>query len=439
MFSVSQIGNDISNQLNGELSLFGLGPIFSKIIAFFSLLACIFVFSYLCLVVSKWFIRHFIEKTGLKTRYSWIGSAINEKVFQRAAHIIPGFIVQAGAPLIVIDSLPLTLPLSKLLITASAIYLVMTTALVISALLNTVDAQYRYFSIAKQRPIKSYVQVSKIILAVLTVVFIGSIILNRSPVYLLTGLGTMTAIILLVFKDSILGFVSSIQLAANDMVRIGDWIEMPNFGADGDVIDISLNTVKVQNFDKTIVTIPSYALLTNGVKNWRGMNEAGGRRIKRSIYIDVNSIHFCGEKLLTHLKSIHLLQEKLQERLAEINEFNQTLGLDKDSQGNSLHRLTNLGAFRLYLEAYLFKHPKIHQKLTFLIRQLQDTGNGVPIEIYIFTNDTNWIRYEAIQADIFEHIYAIMPDFELRPFQNLSGSKLELDVSALSQIMSVAQ
>jgi len=429
MKTISEYSNQIQNQLDGQLSLFGLDPIWSKLIVFSAILVGVFFVSYICLVISKRIIFHLIGKTGLSKRYHWIDTAHSQRVFRRGAHLIPGFIVQAVAPSLAIKSLAITALLSKFLLTASAVYLIITAAFVISALLNTVAIQYRFFQIAKQRPIKSYVQVAKIILGILTAVFVGSVILNRSPVYLLTGLGTMTAIIMLVFKDSLLGFVSSIQLAANDMVRIGDWIEMPTFGADGDVIDISLNTVKIQNWDKTIVTIPSYALLSHGVKNWRGMNEAGGRRIKRAIFIDVHTIHFCDTPFIEKLRQLPLLEERLDNHLKEMDEVNKAIGLDMKSEALQPHRITNLGAFRLYLESYLSKHPKIHRDLTFLVRQLQDTNKGIPIEIYIFTNDTNWIRYEAIQADIFEHIYAILPYFDLRPFQYMSGQKIQLDIS----------
>lgn len=435
MKTISEYSNDIQNQLNGQLSLFGLDPLWSKVIVFTSLLVGVFVVSYLCLLLSKRLINQVINKLGLRHRFLWLDSADQQHVFSRAAHLIPGFIIQAAAPSFAIKSLPMTTTLSNMLLTGSAVYLIIMAAFVISSLLNTFAIQYRSFQIAKQRPIKSYVQVTKIILTVLTAVFVGSVILNRSPIYLLTGLGTMTAIIMLVFKDSLLGFVSSIQLAANDMVRIGDWIEMPSFGADGDVIDISLNTVKVQNFDKTIVTIPSYALLSHGVKNWRGMNESGGRRIKRAIYIDVNSIHFCDAPFIEKLRHLPLIEERLDKRLHEIDDINKTIGLDVKSAALQPHRLTNLGAFRLYLEAYLAKHPKIHRQLTFLVRQLQDNNKGVPIEIYIFTNDTNWIRYEAIQADIFEHIYAILPYFNLRPFQYMSGQKIALDLQGQSVLL----
>ena len=237
-------------------------------------------------------------------------------------------------------------------------------------------------------------------------------------------MGAMTAILLLVFKDSILGLVASIQLTSNDMVRIGDWIEMPKYGADGDVIDVTLHTVKVQNWDKTITTIPSYALISDSFKNWRGMAESGGRRIKRAIYIDLTSIKFCTSEMLDRFEKFQLITDYIRTRKAEITEYNQEHQVDTSELING-RNLTNVGTFRAYLVAYLHHHPKIHQDLTFLIRHLPPGEQGLPIEIYVFSNDQVWANYEAIQADIFDHIFSVVPMFDLRLFQNPTGADFQ--------------
>ena len=241
---------------------------------------------------------------------------------------------------------------------------------------------------------------------------------------ILTGLGAMTAVLILVFKDSILGFVASMQLSMNDMVRIGDWIEMPKFGADGDVIDVTLHTVKVQNWDKTITTIPSYALISDSFKNWRGMSESGGRRIKRAVNIDVNSIRFCDEAMLHRFEKNNLLKGYLQTKQSELTEYNTKHGNDPQDLINARH-LTNVGTFRAYMVEYLKNHPNIHQNMTFLVRQLPPGEHGLPIELYVFSNDQDWVNYEGIQSDIFDHLLAIAPQFGLRIFQRPSGADLE--------------
>jgi miniconductance mechanosensitive channel len=238
--------------------------------------------------------------------------------------------------------------------------------------------------------------------------------------YFLSGLGALTAVLLLVFKDTILGFVAGIQLSANKMVAVGDWIEMPKYGADGDVIDVALTTVKVQNFDKTITTIPAYALISDSFKNWRGMFQSGGRRIKRAVHIDMQTVMFCNEEMLARFAKIQYISEYIQRKKEELEKHNAKHQVDNSNLVNG-RRMTNVGTFRAYVTEYLKNHPKIHRELTFLVRQLAPGESGLPIEIYVFTNDTEWAHYEAIQADIFDHILAVLPEFDLRVFQNPSG------------------
>jgi miniconductance mechanosensitive channel len=248
-------------------------------------------------------------------------------------------------------------------------------------------------------------------------------LMNKSPGALITGLGAVSAIILLIFRDSILGFVAGMQLTFNDMVRRGDWIEMPKYGADGDVIDVTLNTVKVQNWDKTVTMIPTYALVSDSFKNWRGMQDSGGRRIKRAINIDMNSVKFCTEEMIERFSKIQYITEYIREKEEELAEYNEVNKFDTSMLVNGRH-MTNIGTFRAYIEAYLHHHPKIRQDMTFLIRHLRPTEHGIPIEIYVFSNDIVWAHYESIQADIFDHILAVIPEFDLRVFQRPSGRDL---------------
>jgi miniconductance mechanosensitive channel len=277
------------------------------------------------------------------------------------------------------------------------------------------------------------VQVAKILIFVVGIILVIAKLLDQSPVILLSGFGAMTAVLLLLFKDSILGLVAGIQLATNDMVRIGDWIEMPKYGADGDVVEISLHTVKVENWDRTITAIPSYALVSDSFKNWRGMQTSGGRRIKRSIYIDKTSVSFCTEEMVERFKKIQFLTDYISGKQKEIQEYNTGHCIDTSEPVNG-RQITNIGTLRAYIENYLRNHPKIHKGMTMMVRQLQPTENGLPLEIYAFTNDTNWVNYEAIQADIFDHILSVIPSFGLRVFQAPSGHDMRTGLGSVSAL-----
>jgi miniconductance mechanosensitive channel len=264
-------------------------------------------------------------------------------------------------------------------------------------------------------------------------VLVLSTLLDKSPIYLLSGLGALTAVLLLVFRDAILGFVAGIMISVNQLARIGDWIEMPKAGADGDVIDISLTTVKVQNWDKTITTIPAYDLISSSFKNWRGMSESGGRRIKRALPIDMRSVRFADEEMVERWSRMDLLRDYLDGKQREIEEENTARGTDLSVLGNG-RRMTNLGTFRAYCIAYLRNHPRIHQKMTFLVRQLAPTDRGMPLEIYVFTNDIRWAAYEAIQSDVFDHLLAVIEEFDLRVFQAPSGGDVQSALTAGARI-----
>jgi miniconductance mechanosensitive channel len=300
------------------------------------------------------------------------------------------------------------------------VYMIGVAILVIDSILNAVTDIYSTFSISRTRPINGYIQVLKILLYIVGIIVMVTTILNTSPLGLLSGIGAMSAVLLLVFKDSILGFVSGIQLTANNMVHIGDWIEMQRYGADGEVTEINLQTIKVQNWDKTISTIPVYALVSDSFKNWRGMMESGGRRIKRAVHIDIRSIKFCTNEMLRKFRKIEYLKEYIDDKVKEIEQYNRTTNLDISEMING-RRLTNIGIFRAYLIEYLKNHPNIHNSMLFIVRQLQAGPQGLPIEIYVFCTDQRWAYYEAIQADLFDHIFAIIPEFDLRVYQEPSG------------------
>jgi len=268
------------------------------------------------------------------------------------------------------------------------------------------------------------VQVLKLVLYFVTGILILSLLLQKTPLYFLSGLGALTAVLLFVFKDVLMGLLAGIQLVANKMVAPKDWIEMPKYGADGDVIEITLTTVKVKNFDNTIITIPTYALINESFRNWRNMNLSGGRRIKRFVNIDLGSIKFCNEEMLERFKGIQFISKGMQDRQKEISSYNIEQNVDERTLVNG-RRLTNIGIFRSYVEMYLRQHPKIHQKMTFIVRQLAPGSKGLPIEIYVFCKDTNWTAYEAIQADIFDHILAVVPEFDLQVFQDPSGTDFQ--------------
>ena len=291
----------------------------------------------------------------------------------------------------------------------------------INVLLSALGDVYDRSRFSRRIHIKGYLQVVKLILFIVGILGIITILTGQSPVYLLSGIGALTAVLMLVFKDTILSFVATIQINSNDLFKIGDWVDAPQFGADGDVVDIALHTVKIQNWDKTITTIPTHKLIDSSFKNWRGMTDSGGRRIKRAIYIDISTIRFWDKELLRRFQQLDLLQDYLESKLKEVDNSNQTVGANLDQMVKG-RRFTNIGTFRAYIKAFLKNRSDIHDEMTFLIRQLPPGEKGLPMEIYVFTNDTDWVRYESIQSDIFDHLMAIVSEFDLKVFQNPSGN-----------------
>ncbi len=362
--------------------------------------------------VAKKIVLRIITSLIRRNRLTWNSVFLERKVFHKLSHIVPAILIYYSASVF---------PHYQTVIEkGAAIYMIIVSMAVIDVFLNACNDIYNTYDVAKIKPIRGYIQVIKIFVFIIGAIIVISSLIGESPLLLLSGLGALSAVLMLIFKDSILGLVAGVQLSTNDMVRVGDWIEMPKYNADGDVIDISLNTVKVMNFDKTITMIPSYALISDSFRNWRGMQKSGGRRIKRSVYIDTTSIRFCSNEMLERFRQIHFLTDYLANKEREIAEYNERNGIDKTMEING-RQLTNIGVFRVYVESYIRRHPKIHQGLTLLVRQLAPAENGVPMEIYAFVNDTTWSVYESVQSDIFDHIFAAAPSFGLRIFQNPTG------------------
>jgi len=373
---------------------------------------CYYTAKYLIILpIEKIFYRGERKKKSLLLKYH---------IIQRIAYLFPAIFLYSHYYLFDVKAEYFTLLLAEAVRPFSLIYILYCLALLASSILNYFLDKYEHLEISKLKPIKSYFQIIKIILFIIATVFTCSILFEESPTYFFTSIGALAAIIALIFRDSILGFVASLQLVAYDMIHIGDSIEMPAYGADGEVIDISLNTIKVQNADKSIVTIPSYALLSSSMKNWRGIQEAGGRRVKRSIYIDITSIKICNEHLIDQLNRLSIFKEKLQEKLLEFQRYNTEHHIDLKSHADG-KQLSNISAFRYYVEAYLSQHPNVHQSMRISVRQLQATATGLPIELYFFVNDINDDHYETIQAEILDYIYSILPVFELQAFQYASA------------------
>jgi len=406
----------LDNGINESLAFY-----FARGVAIVAVLLLSFVANF----VAKRYIVSALTYVISKSKSRWDDAVLRQRTLNRMAHLAPAIVIYVLTP-IALQGLD---PAIAIIRGALLIYMIIILMLVLDSLLNTVEDIYKNFRASKEIPIKGFVQVLKLALYFVTAIFVISILLNKTPVYLFSGIGALAAVMMLVFRDSILGFVAGIQLAANKMVSVGDWIEMPKYGADGDVLEVALTTVKVQNWDKTITTIPTYALISESFKNWRGMSDSGGRRIKRSVNIDMSSIMFCNEEMLERFGNIQYISEYIETKKHELEKFNQATKVDNASLVNG-RRMTNIGTFRAYVKAYPQNHPMINKDMTFLIRQLPPTEHGLPIEIYVFSKDQVWANYEAIQADIFDHVLAVVTEFDLRVYQNPTGA----DFRVLNQV-----
>jgi miniconductance mechanosensitive channel len=398
----------------------GVGEGLADFLLIVGLFVVIALISWLAdMVTKKVLIRYFV-RFARKTQNKWDDILAEKKLLIRFAHFVPAIIVYNSL------KIPLGNHTFWLHFTQNIvfIYMVVLGLMLIIEFLSAVNDIYNHNEFAKDRPIKGYLQLVNIIFGIVGAILIFSKLFDYPPYKILTGLGAMAAVLILVFKDTILGLTASIQLTANKMLKIGDWISMPSHNADGTVMEVTLNTVKIQNWDKTITTVPTYALVSSPFANWRGMEESGGRRIKRAINLDMRSVKFCDAEMLERFKNIRFISQYIQDKVEELSKHNKEQDIDEEDLLNA-RRLTNIGTFRHYVKAYLQNHPQIKKDMTFLVRQLQPTDKGIPIEIYVFSADQRWAFYEDIQADIFDHIMAIIPAFDLQVFQNPTGADFE--------------
>jgi len=379
--------------------------------SFYLLLVCL-----LGNFVTKKFIVQGIRKLIENSKNDWDDILLEKKVFHSLSALVPLILIQyLSVP--ILSHFSFLIPFVHIVVKVSMVLVI---ASVMVKALKTLDEGSKRVDYFKDKPIGSYVQLANIMIYVVAAILISAAILNRDPFALLGALGALTAVLMLVFKDTILGLVASIQLSSHDMVRVGDWVSMPKYGADGDVLEITLNTVKIQNWDKTISTIPTYAFISGSFKNWRGMTDSKGRRIKRSLNINMTSIRFCTDEEIEQYKSVELLKDYIESIQSEITSHNNTNTHDKSSFLNG-RNLTNIGLFRQYAHQYLLANENLRMDLTLMVRQLEPTENGLPIEVYCFSNNIEWVEYEGIQADIFDHLLSSISNFGLEIFQNPTG------------------
>ena len=414
----SQLLRDIANLLPEELqSTYTLEAI--------ALILIILLSTVVHLIIRFWIIKLLI-KLDERTETEWYAVILKHKLPQRALFLIPLLVIYNGLGLFPdVQSV-----LSEFVIRVTAASMVLVGARVFDALLSSFHTLYLMRPVENQTPIKSYIQLGKVIVYVLTGFFIISSLADKSPWYFLSGVGAVMAVILLLFRDTLLSLVASVQLTNNDLIRVGDWISMPQFSADGDVIDIALNTVRVQNFDKTITVIPTHKFLEHSFQNWRGMKESGGRGIKRSLNIDISSIRFLKWSEIEYLRNSHVLKEYINKKMDDVNVYNRKHLLHSSSTLTNGRWLTNIGTYRAYIQEYLRNHPGIRTDMGLMVRQLAPGEHGLPLEIYTFTKTTVWAEYEGIQADILDHLLSVAPEFGIRVFQQPTGG----DFSNLKQL-----
>ncbi|MDA9589835.1 mechanosensitive ion channel family protein [Opitutales bacterium] len=416
-----------AENISSWLLQFKLGEAIAQLLGLGLAVLCLASLAWFANYATKRFIASIIQPLINKSGAQWDDQLAEHRVLIRFSHIVPAAIIQVFAPSL-FQGYDQIIMISQV---AVSTYLIIIALFVIDGVLNFARSIWDQLPVGKRFPAKSFIQAAKLVINLVGCIFILSALLGKSPLVFFSGLGAVTAILLLIFKDAILGLVAGFQLSVNNMVMVGDWIEMPGPGADGEVVDVSLTTVKVQNWDKTITTVPTYSLISDSFKNWRGMSESGGRRIKRSLNIDLRTIQFADESLLKRFKGIRILSPYLEQKLSDIQQHNDDVGDDLSELING-RRLTNVGTFRAYCLAYLRNHPKIHTSgMTLLVRQLAPNEKGLPIELYAFANDTAWANYEDIQGDIFDHLLSILSEFQLSAFQEPSGADVE---KALSRV-----
>lgn len=374
----------------------------------------------LCMVadrIARIIMVRIITTLARKSKTEWDDILVEKKFFAAVAHLAPVMLIEVLVPLF-FEGFPTFV---DYVIRANDVYLIAVVLIIVNRFLNAGQLILSKMDLFKDKPLESYFQLAKIVIGIIAGVLMLSVLVSKSPIYFFSAFGAMTAVILFVFKDTILGFIASIQLSANDMIRVGDWVQMDKYGADGDVLEINLTTVKVQNWDKTISTVPTYSFISDSFKNWRGMQETGARRIARSVFINIGSVKFATPEMIERFKNIHIINKYIEDKQAEISNYNKEHSVDTSHVSNG-RRMTNLGTFRAYAQKYLERHPKVDKNLTIMVRQLEPNEKGVPIQIYCFCNDIAWEKYEAVQSDIMDHILSVVPRFDLQVFQNPSGS-----------------
>ncbi|MDA3818007.1 MAG: mechanosensitive ion channel [Prolixibacteraceae bacterium] len=393
---------------------------FSQLLSTIIMGVAILIVAFLFLYIARKIMQTVVHRMSKHTKTEWDDIFLKHNLFLAIAHFIPASIIYFSA----YYANTFYPELYKFITGLSNLYFLFAAIYTFNAFLSSLNEIYnKSVSFAREKPITGFIQMMKIFAFFVAMLIVISILFNKELGNLLTGLGAMAAVLMLIFRDSILGFVAGFQISMNNMVKIGDWISMPQRGADGPVTEINLTTVKVENWDKTISNLPTYSLVSESFVNWKGMEESGGRRIMRSISIDMESIKFCDKQMLEKFEKFKLIKDYITTKQQEIEEFNAKMNLTPDDYFNG-RRQTNLGIFRKYLEAYLKNHPMIRNEMTFLIRHLQPTEKGIPVQIYVFSKDNRWANYEAIQADIFDHVIAVLPEFGLRIFQIPSGHDL---------------
>lgn len=418
---VENVGSTVMREVNQGLISAGLSADWADKVDNLIVLLLIVGVALLANVICRRIILRAVAKLVKQTKATWDDIVFDHKVMVHLSRIV--------APILIYLAIPMAFPehadsnLLDFLRRLCMIYILAVFLRFVSALFTAIYQVYSMKEQYKDKPLKGLLQTAQVILFFIGGIVIISILIKQSPVVLLTGLGASAAVLMLVFKDSIMGFVSGIQLSANKMLKVGDWITMPKYGADGTVIEVTLNTVKVRNFDNTITTIPPYILISDSFQNWQGMQESGGRRVKRSINIDMSSVRFCTPEMLAKYRKIQLLKDYVDDTERVVEAYNEEHRIDNSILVNG-RRQTNLGVFRAYLTNYLKSLPTVNQDLTCMVRQLQPTETGIPLELYFFSANKNWIAYEGIQADVFDHVLAIIPEFDLRVFQNPSGADL---------------
>ncbi|HOU98420.1 MAG TPA: mechanosensitive ion channel [Bacteroidales bacterium] len=395
----------------------GLSVFWAEILKLVIVISVVFVISYIANFITKKFISVIVSRIVKKTTFTWDDILLKNKVFHRFSHVVPALIIYYSSNL-VLKGYPDWISIIKSMV---FIYMIVMAMLIISAFLKSLNEIYMSMPSSKDRPIRGFLQIVNIFNYSIGSILILSIILDKDPSYFLTGIGAIAAVLLLVFKDTLLGLVAGIQLAANDMVKLGDWVVMPSKNADGVVTEITLHTVKIQNWDKTISMIPSYAMVSESFINYRGMEESKARRIKRSLFIDINSVRFLTMDEIEELKRIQILRPYLENKLKEIEVYNQSVAFDKEKPING-RWLTNLGTFRMYAFEYIKSMGFIRKDMSMMVRQLAPTEYGVPLEVYAFSSIIEWEDFEKIQADIFDHLMAVIPIFNLCIYQNPTGN-----------------